>query len=79
MILFAGLVVLESLFRELHRTSRLTKCCGQLRHACGYSAPRMVLVMCLLLGYRRLQEVGVCREDLMVGRECFDAGGFLKC
>lgn len=67
---FAGLVVFESLLRRLGWKKRLRDCCAHLRQACSYSGAVIVelLVVHLLLGYRRLQDVGLYRNDPMVLR-----------
>ena len=67
---FAGLVVFEALLRRLGWKRRLNSCCGHLRQACTYSATVIVelLIVHLLLGYRRLQDIGLYRDDPMVLR-----------
>lgn len=67
---FAGLVVFEPLLRRLNWTSRLAGCSAHIRAACSYSAGSViaVLVVHLLVGYRRLQDVALYHEDPMVLR-----------
>ena len=67
---FAGLVVFEALFRRLSWTKRVEGCCGHLRLACSYSATLIVewLVLHLVLGYRRLGDINLYRDDPMVLR-----------
>lgn len=67
---FAGLVVFEALFQRVGFKRRLQDCCAHVREACSYSAALIIeaLVVHLLLGYRRLQDMGLYREDPMVLR-----------
>ena len=67
---FGGLVVFEALFQRLGVKKRWSCCCGHLRQACSYSAAAIVelLVVHVLLGYRRLRDIELYREDPMVLR-----------
>lgn len=67
---FAGLVMFESLFGRLKWTKRVAECCSHVRQACSYSTGSIIelLVVHLLLGYRRLQDVALYEDDPMVLR-----------
>jgi len=67
---FAGLVVFQSLFRELNLKAQLNRCFRHLPGSSiyGQGLVMMVLMIHLLLGYRRLQDMRFYRDDPMVLR-----------
>lgn len=67
---FAGLVVFERVFRALNVHHRFKGIGRHLRSKCVYGAHTIIqlLVVHLLLGFRRLQEMDAYREDPMVLR-----------
>jgi len=67
---FAGLVVFQSLFSRIGLKQQLTGCFRHLRVSpiYGHGVIVMLLMVHLLLGYRRLQDMRYYREDPMVRR-----------
>jgi len=67
---FAGLVLFQSLFRELNLKAQLNRCFRHLPGSAiyGQGLVVMVLMIHLLLGYRRLQDMRFYRDDPMVLR-----------
>lgn len=67
---FAGLVVFERVFRSLNIHHRFKEISSHLRSKCVYGAHTIVqlLVVHVLLGFRRLQEMDAYRDDPMVLR-----------
>lgn len=67
---FAGLVMFQALFSELGLKGRLNDCFRHLtgRPIFGHGVVVMLLMVHLLLGYRRLQAIGYYRDDPMVHR-----------
>lgn len=67
---FAGLVVFQSMFSALNLKAQLNRCFRHLpgRSIYGPGLMVMVLMIHLLLGYRRLQEMRFYRDDPMVLR-----------
>ena len=67
---FAGLVVFQALFRELDLKARLGGCFHHLPGSPSYSYAVVVLLLVvhLLLGYRRLQDIRYYQDDPLVGR-----------
>ena len=67
---FSGLLVFQLLFRRLDLKSRLKKCFAHLTESTIYGRHLivMLLVIHLLIGFRRLREVDYYREDPLVLR-----------
>lgn len=67
---FAGLVIFQALFSELDLKARLNRCFRHLTVSpiYGHGVIVMVLMVHLLLGYRRLQDMRYYRDDPMVLR-----------
>jgi hypothetical protein len=67
---FGGLLVFEELFRSLGLWRRVRSCCSHLREKCSFSMGIVVqtLIVHLLLGYRKLQEVSLYADDPLVLR-----------
>jgi len=67
---FAGLVIIQSLFAKLNIKSRLRACFDHLPVSpiFGHHMIVLVLVVHLMLGYRRLRDMDYYRDDLMVLR-----------
>ncbi len=67
---FAGLVVIQSLFARLRLKERLRTCFDHFNTSpiFGYHVIVMVLVVHLILGYRRLRDMEYYRDDPMVKR-----------
>jgi len=67
---FGGLIVLQALFQHLGLAARLTGCFRHLKGSGAYGACRIVLLLVvhLLLGFRRLRDVGYYRDDPLVKR-----------
>jgi len=67
---FSGLLVFQLLFRRLELKSRLKKCFAHLTESPIYGRHLiiMLLVIHLLIGFRRLREVDYYREDPLVLR-----------
>lgn len=67
---FAGLVVIQSLFARLRLKERLRTCFDHFHTSpiFGYHVIVMVLVVHLILGYRRLRDMEYYRDDPMVKR-----------
>ena len=67
---FAGVVVLQALFQHLEMASRLKSCFRHLTTTGAYGAWRIVLLLIvhLLLGFRRLRDVDYYRDDPLVQR-----------
>jgi hypothetical protein len=67
---FAGVVILQKLFAELGLKERLRRCVAHLRSKRSYGAVTalQVLIVHMLLGYRRLRDVEFYQHDPMVKR-----------
>lgn len=67
---FAGIVVFQALFAKLNFYSRLAECFQHLRFSPSYRVDRIFLVLILhvMLGFRRLRELAYYKEDPMVLR-----------
>jgi hypothetical protein len=67
---FSGLVIFQELFSRLNLKSRLKKCFEHLQVSSifGQSTIMMILIVHLLLGYRRLQDLRYYSDDPMVKR-----------
>jgi hypothetical protein len=67
---FAGLVVIQALFRKLDVKSRLRTCFDHLpvNPIFGHYTIVLMLIVHLMLGYRRLRDMEYYRDDLMVLR-----------
>lgn len=67
---FAGLVVIQSLFSQLRLKERLATCFrhGKMRSIFGHHVITLLLVVHLMLGYRRLRDIEYYRDDLMILR-----------
>ena len=67
---FAGLVIFQSLFYELRLKERLWRCFTHLKVSpiFGRHVVVLLLIVHLLIGYRRLREIDYYRDDPMVKR-----------
>lgn len=67
---FAGLILFQSLFSHLGLKEQLTACFRHLKvnPIYGYGLTVLLLIVHLLLGYRRLQEIRYYQDDPMVRR-----------
>jgi hypothetical protein len=65
---YAGLVIFQALFAKLQFKSRLQSCFEHLSGAYGHGAIVMLLVVHLLLGFRRLRGLDYYRDDPLVAR-----------
>src|SRR4030066_337884 len=67
---FAGLVIFQSLFYHLNLKERLWRCFAHLKVSpiFGHHVVVLVLILHLLIGYRRLREINYYRDDPMVKR-----------
>jgi hypothetical protein len=67
---FAGVVILQKAFAGLRLRERLRRCVGHLetRRSYGAATALLVLVVHVLLGYRRLRDVAFYQHDPMVKR-----------
>jgi len=67
---FAGLVIFQSLFYHLNLKERLWRCFAHLKISpiFGHHVVVLLLIVHLLIGYRRLREINYYREDPMVKR-----------
>ncbi len=67
---FAGLVVFQPLFERLGLKSRLRGCFGHLKVSpiFGHASIVMLLIVHLLIGYRRLSDLRCYQDDPMVKR-----------
>jgi hypothetical protein len=67
---FAGLVVIQSLFARLRLKDRLRRCFDHFKTSpiFGYHVIVMVLMVHLIIGYRRLRDMDYYRDDPMVKR-----------
>ena len=67
---FAGLVIFQSLFYKLHLKDRLWRCFTHLKVSpiFGHHVVVLLLIVHLLIGYRRLREIDYYRDDPMVKR-----------
>ena len=67
---FGGIVVFQALFQRLDLPGRLRRCCDHLAPGGAYDHHRIVLLLIvhLLLGYRRLRGMDFYRDDPMVLR-----------
>lgn len=67
---FSGLVIFQLLFKQLHLKERLAKCFDNLKISpiFGRHLVVLLLIVHLLLGFRRLREVDYYRDDPLVLR-----------
>ena len=67
---FAGLVIFQSLFYHLNLKERLWRCFTHLKISSiyGHHVIVLLLIVHLLIGYRRLREIDYYRDDPMVKR-----------
>lgn len=67
---FAGLVIFQFLFSNLHLKERLWHCFTHLKVSSiyGHHVVVLLLIVHLLIGYRRLREIDYYRDDPMVKR-----------
>lgn len=67
---FAGILIFQLLFKRLHLKSKLKKCFSHLKLSpiFGHHIIVLLLIVHLILGFRRLREVDYYREDPMVLR-----------
>jgi hypothetical protein len=67
---FAGSVVLQRLFQKLGLLDRLKECFAHRNEGLvvGFASIALILIVHLMLGYRRLREVERYRDDPVVGR-----------
>ncbi len=67
---YAGLVLFQGLFSALNLKQRLSRClgAGPDKQVYSHSVVVMSLIVHLLLGYRRLQDIDYYRDDPMVLR-----------
>jgi hypothetical protein len=67
---FAGLVIFQSLFYHLNLKERLWRCFAHLKISpiFGHHVVVLLLIVHLLIGYRRLREINYYRDDPMVKR-----------
>ena len=67
---FAGLVIFQSLFYDLRLKERLWRCFTHLKVSpiFGRHVVVLLLIVHLLMGYRRLREIDYYRDDPMVKR-----------
>ena len=67
---FGGVIVFQALFKRLQLKARLKGCFQHLEGSPIFGAHRIVLLLIvhLLLGFRRLREVDYYRDDPMVHR-----------
>jgi len=67
---FAGLVIFQSLFYKLHLKERLWRCFTHLKASpiFGHHVVVLLLIVHLLIGYRRLREIDFYQDDPMVKR-----------
>ena len=67
---FAGLVIFQSLFSNLHLKERLWQCFTHLKVSSiyGHHVVVLLLIVHLLIGYRRLREIDYYRDDPMAKR-----------
>lgn len=67
---FAGLVIIQSLFAKLDLKSKLRSCFNHLpdNSLFGHHTIVLMLIVHLMLGYRRLRDMDYYRDDLMVLR-----------
>jgi hypothetical protein len=65
---FSGLVVIQALIKELALGGRLKGCFEHLQHnrIVGFNVVTLLLIVHLMLGYRRLREVERYQEDPLV-------------
>jgi hypothetical protein len=67
---FAGIVVFQALFAKLNLRSRLAECFQHLQFSPSYRVDRvfLILVLHVMLGFRRLRELAFYKDDPMVLR-----------
>lgn len=67
---FSGLLLFQALFARLNLKDRLKRCFTHLDSSSTYGAHRIVLLLIvhLILGFRRLRDVSYYRDDPMVAR-----------
>lgn len=67
---YAGLVIFQALFTVLDLKKRLRACASHLRHGSifGHGTMILLLVVHLLLGFRRLRDLDYYRDDPLIAR-----------
>jgi len=67
---FAGVVIIQALFSNLKLKERLRACFDHLptKPAYGHHIIALILIVHLMLGYRRLRDMDYYRDDLMILR-----------
>ena len=67
---YSGVVIFQALFAKLALKDRLRRCVstGRKHRIYGRASSLMVIVLMLLLGFRRLRDLDYCREDPMLPR-----------
>lgn len=67
---FAGLVVIQALFSRLNLHGRLVDCFANLKFSPSYRVDRifLILILHLMLGFRRLRQLAFYKDDPMVLR-----------
>jgi len=67
---FSGLLIFQALFRHLNLKNRLQKCFAHLKVSpiFGHHLVVLLLIVHMLLGFRRLREVDYYRDDPLVLR-----------
>jgi hypothetical protein len=67
---FSGLVIAQTLFQKLDLRARLKRCFHHIRHhpIVGFEVMALLLVVHLMLGYRRLREMERYKDDPLVLR-----------
>ena len=67
---FSGLVILQALFHRLQLRDRVSSCFGHLAKGMVVGLPTitLLLILHLMLGYRRLRDVDRYRGDPLVAR-----------
>ncbi|MCP4271365.1 MAG: IS1380 family transposase [Gammaproteobacteria bacterium] len=67
---FAGLIILQPLFRKLRLKERLRGCFSHIKKSpiIGYHTITLLLIIHLMIGYRKLRDIEYCKEDPMIKR-----------
>ena len=67
---YAGIVLFQALFQELKLLRALRQCCAHPGRSAIFGLPRLLLLLIvhLLLGFRRLRDLDFYRDDPLVGR-----------
>ena len=67
---YSGLVIFQALFAKMALKDRLRRCVssGRKHLIYGPASSLMVVLLLLLLGFRRLRDLDYCREDPMLAR-----------